>query len=43
MVTRRQANAGLISTAVMARAGALSAQEAKIKDLPPRDRLAASR
>jgi nitroreductase len=35
MVTRRQANAGLISTAVMAGAGTLRAQEAKIKDLPP--------
>jgi nitroreductase len=35
MVTRRQANAGLISTAVMAGAVSLRAQEAKIKDLPP--------
>ena len=35
MVTRRQANAGLISTAVMAGAGALHAQETKVRDLPP--------
>jgi hypothetical protein len=37
MVTRRQANIGLISTAIMAGTGAggLSAPETKVRDLPP--------
>jgi nitroreductase len=35
MVTRRQANAGLLSTAVLASTSNLAAQEGTIKELPP--------
>lgn len=35
MVTRRQANVGLATAAVVASAPALAAQEAKMKELPP--------
>ena len=35
MVTRRQANVGLVAAAVVASAPALAAQEAKVMELPP--------
>ena len=35
MVTRRQANAGLVSTSILAGTAGLSAELAKVKELPP--------